>query len=76
MAGDEPVSEETEVVGALVEVVGLGPVQREVAAQAEIGGETPQQLGHMVLLQGLWGRRGRQDRGGRWRRRSSTEDMK
>lgn len=53
MAGDEPVSEEAEVVGALVEVVGQCPVQREVAAQAEVGGETPQQLGHVVLLQGL-----------------------
>ena len=53
MAGDEPVSEEAEVVGALVEVVGLGPVQTQVAAQAVVGGETPQQLGHVVLLQGL-----------------------
>lgn len=53
MAGDEPVSEEAEVVGALVEVVGQCLVQREVAAQAEVSGETPQQLGHVVLLQGL-----------------------
>lgn len=53
LAGDEPVSEEAEVVGALVEVVGQHPVQREVAAQAEVGGETPQQLGHTLLIQGL-----------------------
>lgn len=59
MARDEPVTEEAEVVGALVEVVGQRPVQRERAAQAGISGEAPQQLGHVVLLQGLWGRRNR-----------------
>lgn len=42
-----------------MEVVGQRTVQREVAAQAEVSGETAQQLGHMLLLQGLWGRRGR-----------------
>lgn len=36
-----------------MEVVGQGPVQTEVAAQAEVGGEAPQQLGHVLLLQGL-----------------------
>lgn len=36
-----------------MEVVGQGPIQTGVAAQAEVGGETPQQLGHMMLLQGL-----------------------
>lgn len=54
LAGDEPVSEEAEVVGALVEVVGQHLVQRKLAvAQTEVGGQTPQQLGHMVFLQGL-----------------------
>lgn len=43
----------------MAEVVGQRPVQRERPAQAGVSGETPQQLGHMVLLQGLWGRTGR-----------------
>lgn len=41
------------MVGALVEVVGKRPIQGEVAAEAEVGGETPQQLSHVVLIQGV-----------------------
>ena len=53
LARDEPVSEEAQVVGALLEVVGQPCIQAQGEAPTWVGGEAAQQLGN-VLLQRLW----------------------
>lgn len=55
LAGHQPVPEEAQVVGAVVQVVGHGPVhsQRGTPQEGRLRGQPPQQLGYVVLLYGL-----------------------
>jgi hypothetical protein len=53
LAGHQPVPEEAQVVGALVQVVGHGPVQRGqrgATQEGRVSDEPLQQLGYKMLV--------------------------
>lgn len=50
LAGHQPVPEEAQMVGALVQVVGHGPVQRGATQEGRVSDEPLQQLGYKMLV--------------------------